>query len=45
MTRMIASGKGERAGNRSEYQFRDKVTVDPEPNGSRNNKLNNKNTQ
>jgi hypothetical protein len=34
MTWMIATGKGERGGNRSEYQFRAKVTVDPEPNGS-----------
>jgi len=34
MARMIAAGKGERGGNRSEYQFKDKVTIDPEPNGS-----------
>ena len=34
MTRMIAAGKGGRGGNWSEYQFRAKVTVDPEPNGS-----------
>jgi hypothetical protein len=35
MARVIAAGKGEVGGNRSEYQFKDKVTIDPEPNGSR----------
>jgi hypothetical protein len=34
MTRMIAEGKGERGGNRSEYQLKDKLPIDPEPNGS-----------
>jgi len=34
MIQMIAAGKGERGGNRSEYQFKGKVPIDPEPNGS-----------
>jgi hypothetical protein len=34
MNRIITAAKGERRGNRSECQFRAKVTVNPEPNGS-----------
>jgi len=31
---VIAAGKGERGGNQSEHQFKDKFTIDPEPVGS-----------